>query len=187
MEELLKSCAPSQFGGFPGVGLDRPAVVVKAHFSYLVASGQNGGAVFVDRKAAYYAVIRDALLATRCAQTTPEQLRKRAVALFPLAADQETYVQHMSNGGIVRALRLPEPLVRYLQAQLGSTWFAMQLPIQEAYVAESGTAPGAPIADLLYSFLSSRFLTQVETKLQEKGLLVRLVQTGAMWHADLGG
>ena len=71
MEELLKSCAPSQFGGFPEVSLDHPAVVVKAHFSNLVASGQNGGAVFVDRKAAYYAVIRDPPSQTCCTLFCP--------------------------------------------------------------------------------------------------------------------
>ncbi|CAE7446716.1 unnamed protein product, partial [Symbiodinium sp. CCMP2456] len=165
-----------QFGGLPNRRLEQPSAIVRSHFAMLRATAQVGGAVFIDSRAAYYSIIRDSLVASRVELTTAE-LRCRAQALFPFSDDQESYVRHMQAGGIVRALQLPEPLVRYLESQLGTTWFSMANPINAAYVADSGTAPGSPIADVLFSFVYARFLTQAEDLLIQEGHYVRLCTT----------
>ena len=163
----------NQYGGLPRRRLEEPSVMVRAHFARLKAGRQTGGALFIDSRAAYYSLVRDALIASRTLQTE-EQLRLRAQALFPFWDDQDSYVEHMKQGGLIRALQLPEPLVRYLESQLGTTWFAMEAPARAPFVSGSGTAPGSPIADLLFSFVYARFLRHAEELLMAEGHYVAL-------------
>ncbi|OLQ10081.1 hypothetical protein AK812_SmicGene6223 [Symbiodinium microadriaticum] len=163
----------NQYGGLPRRRLEEPSVMVRAHFARLKAGRQTGGALFIDSRAAYYSLVRDTLIAS-CTMQTDEQLRQRARALFPFRDDQDGYVQHMKQGGLIQALQLPEPLVRYLESQLGTTWFAMEAPAHTPYVSGSGTAPGSPIADLLFSFVYARFLRHAEELLLAEGHYVAL-------------
>ena len=166
----------NQFGGLPHRRLEEPSVMVRAHFARLKAHSQTGGALFIDSKAAYYSLVRDSLVMSQTLQTE-DQLRQRAKALFPFRDDQDHYVRHMRSGGLIQALQLPDPLIRYLESQLGTTWFCMEAPSSAPYISGSGTAPGSPIADLLFSFVYARFLQHVEEILLAEGHYVALCST----------
>ncbi|CAE7516044.1 Large2 [Symbiodinium sp. KB8] len=166
----------NQFGGLPHRRIEDASVMVRAHFARLKAHRQTGGALFIDSRAAYYSLVRDSLVRSQTLQTE-DQLYQRARALFPFRDDQDHYVRHMQAGGLIPALQLPEPLVRYLESQLGTTWFSMEAPSQAPYVSGSGTAPGSPIADLLFSFVYARFLQHVEEILLAEGHYVTMCST----------
>ena len=168
----------NQFGGLPKRRLEEPSVIVRAHFSRLRARQQTGGALFIDSRAAYYSLVRDALVES-CTRQDEHSLWRRAKQLFPFPDDQHNYVRHMQAGGLVKALQLPAPLVRYLESQLGTTWFSMSAPITTAYISGSGTAPGSPIADLLFSFVYARFLNHAEELLLSEGHFVALCPDSA--------
>ena len=163
----------NQFGGLPKRRLEEPSVIVRAHFARLRTRQQTGGALFIDSRAAYYSLVRDALVES-CTCQDDSLLWRRARQLFPFPDDQQSYVRHMQAGGLVKALQLPAPLVRYLESQLGTTWFSMTSPITTAYISGSGTAPGSPIADLLFSFVYARFLNHAEELLLSEGHFVAL-------------
>eukprot|EP00439_Symbiodinium_sp_Y106_P076621 s57_g15.t2 len=160
-------------GGIPNKHLGQPSILVRSHFAALVAAHATGGAVFVDSKSAYYSVVRDALIASR-REESDGTLWARASALFPLQADRATFVRSIKQGDLLAAFQLPLYLVQYLEAQLGTTWYAMSAPASTTFVAGSGTAPGSPVADLFFGFLYSRFLIQIEEALLGEGHCVRL-------------
>ena len=54
--------AHSQFAGLPRRFLEQPSSMVRSHFAQLCASSQTGGALFIDSRAAYYAIVRDSLV-----------------------------------------------------------------------------------------------------------------------------
>ncbi|CAE7734509.1 unnamed protein product [Symbiodinium sp. CCMP2592] len=165
--------AKGQYGGLPHKKLAQPSLLVRSHFVSLVSAHATGGAVFIDSKAAYYSVVRDALLASR-GRESDAMLWCRAKALFPRHADRQHFVRSIRQGDLLAAFQLPEYLVRYLEAQLGTTWYVMETPSSTAYVAGSGTAPGSPVADLFFSFVYARFLHHVEEVLLSEGHCVRL-------------
>ncbi|CAE7773935.1 unnamed protein product [Symbiodinium sp. CCMP2592] len=175
VQELERHKSHYQFGGLPRRRLDEPSSIVRAHMARLRAGQQTGGAIFLDSRAAYYSLIRDTLVQSRVHQ--PEDaLWRRAQLLFPRREDQLQYVQGMQQCGLIAALQLPDVLVRYLESQLGATWFAMHGPVDKAFLSGSGTAPGSPIADLLFSFIYSRFLCQAEAQLLAEGHYVALCE-----------
>ena len=63
-------------------------------------------------------------------------------------------------------------LLRYVEAQLSSTWFSMQAPSEVLFTSASGTAPGSPVADLFFGLLYSRFLADTEALLLSEGIYV---------------
>eukprot|EP00439_Symbiodinium_sp_Y106_P042323 s764_g5.t1 len=167
---VLGACRPlGLHGGLPGHTLAQPAALVRSHLCHLKAGGRCGGAIFLDSSAAYYAVVRDLYFAGSGHGLSDQQLRERAAFLFVKQADREYFFAEMRQGRWLESLQIPAPLLRVVRAQLGHTWSLDGQPGTQLYRTHTGTAPGSPVADVLFAVLFSRYLHDVETFLQSLG------------------
>ena len=161
--------AAGQHGGIPCHTLDQPSALVRAHLQGLSASGCSGGALFVDCASACYAIVRDFYCAGPHHSWSLEELTQRAELFFSETADQQAFLEEMQTGEWLRALQLPTELHRIILAQLQDTWYIDGSPGTTLYATNSGTAPGSPVADTLFAFLFSRFLSGMEALLRDSG------------------
>ena len=164
----------AQFGGLPGLSLTLPSSLLRAHLLWLHHERRCGGAVFVDVRTAYYSVLRDLLSATSSQRADPEGAEARAAFLF-----REPHVR----ADFVRRLREQNPLLdfgaspetlRYVQSQIGETWFVSRTDASTVFKTGTGTAPGAPIADTLFALVFRDFLISVQEFLDQEGIGVTL-------------
>ena len=162
--------AAGQHGGIPCHTLDQPSALVRAHLQGLAASGGSGGALFVDCASAYYSIVRDFYCAGPHHNWSIAELTQRAELFFTEAADRQAFLAEMQAGNWLRALQLPAELHRIILAQLQDTWYIDGSPGTTLYATNTGTAPGSPVADTLFAFLFSRFLSGMETLLRDSGI-----------------
>ena len=76
--------------------------------------------------------------------------------------------------GLLQQAALPPSLEGYLRSNLRGTWFTLDLEEASLQHTHSGTAPGSPLADLLFQFVQSRFMKQVSQDMAEAGLTVKV-------------
>ena len=157
------------YGGLAGAPITLPAACTRAHLQALNALRLNGGAVFVDCKAAYYSVAREVLSAPPDLIHDDKWAYARAAVFFPDPLLQEGFVQALRSHPTAEALQARPALACFLRKQLDSTWFVGRDDSQCAMRAESGTAPGSPIADLLFGLVFQRFLHDINHCLQSQG------------------
>ena len=169
--------ADGQHGGLPGHTLAMPAAAVRAHFLHLHNSGGSGGAIFVDSASAYYAVVRDFLAIPAPENLPEEELRRRARALYADPDQQMAYAAAMRSGNLLEALQAPEETCRFVAAQLKDTWFVTEQG-QDVMRAESGTAPGSPIADALFGIIYAKVLHRIHGQFGEAGLTATVSYEG---------
>eukprot|EP00439_Symbiodinium_sp_Y106_P084764 s36_g26.t1 len=171
VDHLLRLRPPSQFGGLPGMPLTLPAIFVRSHIQRLRHLGASGAVLFLDCRNAYYSVVRDTLFPSSLGWSSQE-IRLRAKALFQREDDRERFVRKLQQGELLEALGIEPELLRYVEAQLSTTWFSMQAPSEALFASTSGTAPGSPVADLFFGLLYSRFLADTEALLLSEGIFV---------------
>ena len=151
LNALHEARAPAQFGGIPGMSLTLPSSLLRAHLLRLHADQQSGGVVFVDVRSAYYSVVRDIISATPAQRRDTVWASQRAAFLFKDPLLREQFTQRLRAGNPLAEFGASYATMRYVQAQLGATWFVSRPDASQAFSTGSGTAPGAPIADTLFA------------------------------------
>ena len=154
---------PSQFGGLPGRPLSLPAAFVRAHLASLRSQGLSGGIVFFDVKSAYYSVIRDCVVSSHANRRDTAYVQSRAQALFADAGQRQRFVTALQGGNLLEMFGADPATVAYFQAHL-------QRDTDKAFQATSGTAPGSPVADVLFGLIFSQFLHTLHGALVAQGL-----------------
>ena len=142
-----------QFGGIPGCTLQLPSAIVMAHLHHLKRTKQSGALVFIDAASAYYAIARDAIALTDPQRNDVAFLRQRAALLFNDPTLRDHFVTSMQKGDVAQALAATPATRILLQKHLCSTWYVTRTDASHAYFAASGTAPGAPLADAMFSLV----------------------------------
>ncbi|CAE7864363.1 unnamed protein product [Symbiodinium sp. KB8] len=158
-----------QFGGIPGCTLQLPSAIVKAHLHYLKRTKQSGALVFIDAASAYYAIARDAIALTDSQRNDAAFLGQRAALLFTDPILQEHFVKSMQKGDVAQALAATPATRILLQKHLCSTWYVTRSDASHAYFAASGTAPGAPLADAMFSLVFAGLLRETRDFLKSRG------------------
>ncbi|CAE7213627.1 CACNA1S [Symbiodinium sp. CCMP2592] len=165
-----------QFGGRPGVPLSHPAAYVKAHLLHLRRTGASGAVLFIDATAAYYTITRDFLSLTESQRHDTAFLHRRAAMLFTEADLQERFIRMARENRSAEALsHLPE-LQIFVQKQLELTWYVSRPDAEQAFVAGSGTVPGAPLADVLFSLIFGGILQRTREFLLSLGYQAHLTR-----------
>ena len=166
--------APAQFGGIPGYSLTIPSAVLRAHLLRLHNEHVCGGAVFVDVRTAYYSVLRDLLSASDAERCDDAWVQARANFLFKDPRLQSEFIDKLRTYNPLREFGASAATLRYVQAQLGQTWFAARPDSNTVFQTGTGTAPGSPIADTLFATVFRDFLMSVQDFLDLKGLSARV-------------
>ena len=165
---------PDQMGGRPGYTLTHPAAYVKAHMSRLRRTRRSGAVIFIDAAAAYYSIAKDLLAITPAQRHDRAFLEQRAATLFSQADLRCFFVEHLLRSEEELSQAMSPELRSYLQKQLDATWYVPRHNSPIAYVAGSGTAPGSPLAEVMFSLIFGDLLCQTRQHLVEHG-----------WHSGL--
>ncbi|CAE7614655.1 unnamed protein product [Symbiodinium microadriaticum] len=163
-----------QFGGLPGSTLQLPSALVRAHLHYLKRAKKCGALVFIDAASAYYAITRDGIALTAAQRADDDFLLRRAKLLFTDPTLQAHFVACVKRGEVAEALAAKPATRILLQKHLAKTWYVGRQDASSAFVAESGTAPGAPLADAMFSLVFAGLLRETRDFLLRRGIQAQI-------------
>ena len=149
-----KHVLPLQIGGRKGCPASFGHFCSRAFLAMTRAKGQSAAVLFVDIAAAYYGVIREAVLGT-CAEGRP---LCELVDKLGLAPEDLQYLQHVvDQEPALRQQNAEELFVEVANELHRSTWFVLA---GDSCVIEThrGTRPGGSLADVVFSILFSKVL-----------------------------
>ena len=162
-----------QHGGMPGQTLQMASFRVRAHFLHLKNHNISGGALFLDSRTAYYSVVRDLLTMTSTDNANlADALRSRAQQFFTTDDAQTHFVAKLEQGGLLRQAAASSETCRFVQALVEGAWFATDPDTGVIWNTATGTVPGSPIADTLFSIVYASFLNDLQAVLQREGLAI---------------
>ena len=163
-----------QFGGLPRMSLSLPSLVARSHLVHLRIHGRSGGLIFVDVKTAYYAVVRDIIAATPAQRSDPSFVASKSEQLFRDPQLRQAFAARLSADNPLLDFGISPATLRYVQCQLGTTWFTTRRDTGQIFAAKTGTAPGSPVADVLFSLIFREFLLGIGHFLKTEGIAARL-------------
>ncbi|CAE7225175.1 unnamed protein product [Symbiodinium sp. CCMP2592] len=173
-----------QSGSMPGQPLQVSMAHVRGLVKRIKASGQSGGILFVDGRAAFYSVLREALLGTDSAQ--PQQfVEKLAELVFHTREKQSAFILAALGPGLLQQTGVPLAVRRYVAAGLDRTWFSVGQSPRHVYETRCGSVPGAPLADLYFQIIFSQVLANIYAGLDENGLIANCPGTSASSQLSL--
>ena len=174
---LQRIATPGQHGSLPGEQIGLPAHHVQSYLHLAQKLGKSATVIFLDGRSAYYATIREFLFSHEL--DDPAHLQELISLLVPDESLHDEAVAALLGPGLLAQAQIGASLQDYLQGNLKATWFTMDVHDSTVQHTVSGTAPGSPLADLLYQFVQTRFMQGVMQDLRDQGLCVHL------WaHAD---
>ncbi|CAE7243520.1 unnamed protein product, partial [Symbiodinium necroappetens] len=173
---------PDQMGGRPRRTLAMPSACVKAHLHALRRTKQSGAVIFIDSAAAYYSIAKDILELTPQQKADSRLLHCRAALLFDDVRLQSEFVAIVQGSTNELEEAMTPELRRFLQQQLDTTWYVSRRNNNSAYVAGSGTAPGSPLADVMFSLVFGRVLKKTAAFLRDQGLQASIATTAPGGH-----
>ena len=187
-EGLRRLTTPGQHGSLPGENIGIPAQYVQSYVQLAHQRNRSMAVIFLDGRSAYYSTIRDFLFCHEL--TDPASLEELIDLLVPDEDLREEAVAALLGPGLLKMAGIHDSLADYLRASLHGTWFTMDVHAPVVQHTLSGTAPGTPLADLLYQFVQTRFMRGVMADLRECGLQahVHLQQDAACpqgWADDI--
>ena len=160
----------SAVGEKKGLPLELPKTYARTQLAWLCARQQSGSILFIDGKNAYYAAVRN-LLHTDGGFGDGLELLRFVEAVFSDEEDRRCLYTALVGPGILAESCAPTTLHNYIRATVDKTWFSLDLGSGACYKTLTGTSPGAPLADVLYQLISTRFLDQVKCALEASGHL----------------
>ncbi|CAE7570642.1 unnamed protein product [Symbiodinium sp. CCMP2592] len=176
---LARVKADLQAGQLPGVGVEGISLAVKSYLAWARSSGYGTAAVFFDVKAAFYMLIRQALVPVADAE-------RSLVALFYKLGVPEHAVaelaSHLTTAAHVAEAGATGHLTALVSDMMRGTWFRLD-GAAALVLTERGSRPGDPLADLLFAFSFSAYVRSAEMALEQHQLspVVPYVREAPPW------
>ena len=158
---VMKATRPILNAGFEAIALptiggarkrhpaDLAALSTQCHLSRLKRQGKSGAVLYLDGVSAFYSVHRGHLFGGDLSGLS-EHLRS-----LPLEPEvRERVARAVADGGALDRAGIPAGTQMLLQAAFASTWFVVDTEQEVIQATSRGTTPGAPLADILYQFVS---------------------------------
>ncbi|CAE7234196.1 unnamed protein product, partial [Symbiodinium necroappetens] len=155
-----------QAGQIPGLGVESISLVVRSYQAWARKTGHHSAAVFFDIKAAFYMVLRQALVPSKDSDAV--LLRLLHGLGIPPSALEELFEQLSRAAYIVSAGAGPH-LTALVTDLLRGTWFRLD-GASALVLTQRGSRPGDPLADLLFAFTFSAYVRSAEQALQSADL-----------------
>ena len=165
---------PLQFGARPGRPTALAAHTVQLHNALAIQKGTNAATVFLDAKQAFHRVIRDLLWANNWSDAEQEFLAARLRSEPSAAAE---LVSAIRNTAMLSSAHITSHLQIVLESLFLTTWSTMRPGADAIAVSKTGTRPGDPLADILWSFLFAGFLQDISQELHIHGIGISLPHT----------
>lgn len=156
-----------QAGGVPALSTDMLNLYVQSFAQYTRVNGLSSAALFVDIQQAFYTACRP-LLVTHAIHE--EELASLFSANGWTADMYREFQAHLREPTALAQAEVSPHLQAQVSSMLTATWFRMRGSPDTLTATQSGTRPGDSVADLLYAFLMTRFLSGVKADSERAGL-----------------
>ena len=164
---LLASQPEFQAGVAPGQGIEGVALAARSFYTCCYASRTPASLTFFDLQAAFYQVLRQALVPADDGDTT--LLRLLHNLRIPPTAIPEL-VMHLTRVAQLPALGATTHAIALVQDLFRGTWFRLA-GFSQLTVTTRGSRPGDPTADLMFGFTLAALLKSVQACLLDADLL----------------
>ena len=144
----------AQCGANKGSPIEYPSHIVRAYLQAAKQHGVSRGVVFIDGRSAYYATLREHLF-DGVDLEIPHRLRALLSALHPDPKKQDVLFAMLTGPGLLTKSDTPRGVYSYLQAAMSNSWYTLRPESGICFRTSTGTVPGTPIADLLFSWTGS--------------------------------
>ena len=176
-------------GSRRGMPLEMPMHAVRAHGQRSKRERSTGAVIFLDGANAFYSVLREHLY-SRDPLSHPRLVDDFVQATFASEEDQLQLLATLAAPGVLQATNAPPALVTFLRHTLHASWFAMNGHPDCIFRTVTGTGPGAPLADILFQLVLTRFHDVVNQAMEEGNLRCRTARTQSAapipgWADDL--
>ena len=162
-----------QGGSRPGKPLQAPMAAARGFAKAARDSGAAAGILFVDARNAFYAVARQRLFGQE-AGLTKETLGDIADCLFDNAEDRFAFTLAAAGPGILQECGMDSSVRRLITSMLQETWFTIQDECAtHMFRTTSGTAPGSPVADVIFQIMFAGALERMEQDIRHSAQQVQ--------------
>ena len=160
---------PAQGGSRPKNPLPVASAHVKGLIKRIVDYKLCGGILFVDGQAAFYSLLREALLGTASC-SDQDFIHALADAVFTKEEDRMRFVIQAMGPGLLASAAVPSAIQRFVAACLDNTWYCVGREPGHFYLTRTGSVPGAPLADLLFQLAFGRVLADISEQADTLGI-----------------
>ena len=182
---LSRLAAPCQFGCRKGVGVSGAHLPLRLHIDSCAATGQAMAVIFIDLKAAYYSVIKE--LYSSDPDANDERFLQALFGRLGLPTNaMSDFVKYVSRTCLMEDANIPWMVASIVRSTLERSWY--QVPTSSALFAPAtGTRPGDPLADILFSYAMADILGETYDYLASNPSIQQLpeeVPCGTTWADD---
>ena len=182
---LDRQAAPLQLGCRKGLGVTGAHLPLRLHLDTCVAKGQSVAIIFIDVRAAYYSVVKE-LYSEHPSANSDSFLRSLFARLNLPPSSVDDFVDYVGKTSLLSDAGVSDTLKAIVQSTLEKSWY--QLPSSpDIFAPATGTRPGDPLADVLFSFAMADVLWEVNQALTLDPSLLQLpddLPLGTTWADD---
>ena len=157
---------PLQWGGRNGLSIEALHLQVQMWQTNARKLKHSHGIIFVDIRAAFYSVIKQMF---HHDELQHDQMRKVFAKMGLPETVWDAFVTNVQEAKIVFQATSSEILAAGTQAMLAQTWFSIPDSCQ-LQAPMTGSRPGDPNADALFSLLMARILRQIHERALYEGI-----------------
>ena len=158
--------APGQWGGRRGLGVTAVHMQTRLWQQNAAKQKLSLAIIYVDIKAAFYSVAKPLLAGWN---GDVQELYALCQIMGIPASARDLFVQHVGQGDWVRQATGSTKTAQIVGSSLAATWF--MVPEGNSIQApKSGSRPGDPLADALFSLVMARILHLIASRFDDAGL-----------------
>ena len=163
---LGRVARPMQWGGRQGLSIE--ALHLHVHFWKRNAKkqGQSHAVIFLDIRAAFYSVVKQLVAGTASGMHSLDKVFEKMN--LPIHMKEE-FMQQTMGINLIKEATGSSIMANSIAAMLGQTWFV--IPESKTLQAPmTGSRPGDPSADVLFSLVLAKVITVIEERAQQAGI-----------------
>ena len=162
---LQRTAAPLHLGCRCGIGVSGAHLPLRLHVDSCAKSGQSMAVIFIDLKAAYYSVVKE-LYAADPGVSDATFLEGLFSKLGLPEGALKDFVDYVGSTCLLDDAGVSGLLRAIVKSTLDRSWY--QIPSSpDVFAPSTGTRPGDPLADILFSFTMADVLWEVYQQLWE--------------------
>ena len=165
-EGLARVARPMQWGGRQGLSIEALHLHVQFWKRNAKHQRKSHAVIFLDIKAAFYSVVKQLVAGTASGMQSLEKV----FAKMNLPTDmKEEFLQQTMDVNLIKEATGSSVMANSVSAMLGLTWFV--IPESKTLQAPmTGSRPGDPSADVLFSLVLSKVIGVIEERAQQIGI-----------------
>eukprot|EP00438_Fugacium_kawagutii_P008299 Skav206322 [mRNA] locus=scaffold1420:111633:116027:+ [translate_table: standard] len=168
LEATFASTAyPMQYGGRRGLSPTALHLQVRLWQQNAATTGQSLAILFLDLKSAFYKVAKPLLVAD---SITPTAIASLFATMKLPPSSFQAFMTNLQHCDLVPSATNSRLVAGQVKSMLDSTWFAVPHG-SSVQAPATGSRPGDPLADLLFSFVMTQILETVFDRIGSLGML----------------